>query len=166
MSIQELKAQAESYRMKARGLKTKAAQKKAYDKARELESQVFIELCNQRDQYGKFSFKAIVKHFNPGNEQYMVDTPYGSMWLSPTQDVLSKSWYSGTCCIEYVEGQTIVVDAEIDINHDRLYLYIVPGKVVGGSVNQAQYAELCKQTNLAFFKYPTGMSGFFAKGCL
>jgi len=163
MNIQELKQLAEQARTNARSLKTKKAQQKAYDKAREFEREAFIKLCNERDLYGQFSFKATVKHFRPGSDEYLVETPYGSMWLSPTSDVLSKSWYAHTCCIEYVIGQTIHVEATIDVNHDRLELNIIPGKVSGGTLNTEQYTELCKNDNLAFFKYPIGMTGLFSQ---
>ncbi|GAC1501890.1 MAG: hypothetical protein NVS1B10_06360 [Candidatus Saccharimonadales bacterium] len=158
MSIRELKGQAQQLRAKARSFKTKKAQQKAYKAARELEDQVWIRLCDERDKYGKFSFRATVIHFRPKEDRYLVDTPYGSMWLSPTSDVLSKSWYAHTCCIEYTVGQTITVEAIVDVNSDRLTLEVVPGKVTGGTINETQYSELCQHDNLAFFKYPTGMS--------
>jgi hypothetical protein len=161
MNIQELKDQAAVYRTKAGILKTKEAQRKAYKKAREYEREAFIKLCDERDKYGKFSFRATVSHFMSGSENYLVETPYGSMWFSPTQDVLSKSWYPQTCCIEYTKGQTIYVEGTIKVNSDRLKLEILPGKVSGGVINETQYSELCKNENLAFFKYPTGMSGLF-----
>src|SRR5271166_2248711 len=101
MTIKELKQLAEHFRTFARSLKTTKAQRKAYDKAREFEREAFFKLCDERDLYGEFSFKAVVKSFRPGSENYLVETPYGSMWLSPTADVLSKSWHSHTCCIEY-----------------------------------------------------------------
>ncbi len=161
MTIQELKNQAEQLRTKARSLKTKKAQSKAYDSARELENQAWIKLCDERNKYGKFSFKAVVNHFSAGSENYLVDTPYGHMWLSPTADILSKSWYAHTCCIEYTKGQTVVVEASIDVNSDRLSLEVVPGKVTGGTVNETKYLELCQRDNLAFFKYPAGITGLF-----
>jgi hypothetical protein len=161
MTIAELKQQATQARDKARSLKTKKAQLKAYNLARDFERQAFGKLCDERDKYGKFSFKATVNHFNPKNEHYLVETPYGSMWLSPTADILSKSWYSHTCCIEYTKEQIITVEAQIDANLDRLTLEIIPGKVTGGTVNETQYAELCQRDDLAFFKYPTGMTGLF-----
>ena len=161
MKNEDLKIKAEEYRNKARSLKTKKAQNKAYAMAREIEHEVFIKLCDERDLYGQFSFKATVKSFHPHDEHYLVETPYGSMWLSPTADILSKSWYSHTCCIEYTVGQTIIVNATIDVNIERLSLEIIPGKVTGGTLNIKQYEELCNNENLAFFKYPTGMTGLF-----
>ncbi len=161
MTIQELKDQAEQLRTKARGLKTKKAKSKAYDSAGELESQAWFKLCDERAKYGEFSFKAVISHSRSGDEHFLAETPYGSMWLSPTSDILSKSWYAHTCCIEYTKGQTIVVNAKIEVNNDRLSLEVIPGEISGGSVNETQYSELCKRDNLAFFKYPTGMTGLF-----
>lgn len=163
MTIKDLKAQAETFRTKAQGLKTKKAQSKAYDAAQDLEQQIFIKLRDECVQYGKFSFKATVNHFNSSDEHYLVETPYGLMWLSPTQDILSKSWYSHTCCIEYTKGQVITVEAEIDVNHYRLTLEVITNKVTGGSVNEIQYSGLCQRNDLAFFKYPTGMTGLFSQ---
>ena len=90
---------------KARSLKTKKAQEKAWTRVRELEHSIFIKLCNERDLYGEFSFKGTVKSFSGGDE-FLIETPYGHIWLSPTSDVLSKSWYSHTCCVEYTEALT------------------------------------------------------------
>jgi hypothetical protein len=162
MNIKELKTLAEQYRAKARSLKTKKAQQKAYDKAREFEREAFIKLCDERDLYGQFSFKGTVRSVWSGDDGLVVETPYGTMFLSPANDVLSKSWYAETSCIEYIVGQTVYVEATVEVNHDKLVLNIIPGHITGGTVNETQYAELCQRDNLAFFKYPTGMSGLFA----
>ena len=84
---------------------------------------------------------------------------------SPTSDVVSKSWYGFTCCVNYVKGQEVIVEFEVDVDSDRLVLIAVPRRVFGGTLDEAKYAELCKRDNLAFFKYPgsNGVTGLFAK---
>jgi hypothetical protein len=54
------------------------------------------------------------------------------------------------------------VDIDFELGKDH-NISIVVGKLTGGKVNEEKYQELCKDTKLAFFKYPeSGMSGLFA----
>jgi hypothetical protein len=57
-----------------------------------------------------------------------------------------------------------VIEIDTEVNHDNLFLQVIPKKMHGGRVNEARYAELCKRDNLAFFKYPKsdGVTGLFA----
>lgn len=146
---------------KARNLKTKKAQSKAWDKVRELEHKLFIELCDLRDTYSTFSFKATVISDNKHSmaDDIMVKSPFGTLHLSPTNDVESKSWYPQTCCVEYTNNQTVIVEVTVDVVDLKLQLF--PKQLIGGTLNTSKYEELCKKDDLAFFKYPTGMTGLF-----
>lgn len=162
-TLSEIKEQIKILETEAYKLKTKAARQKRYAKARELRREAWSMLHEQCKNYGTMSVKATVKHFNPRDEHFLVETPYGNMWLSPCSDELTKSWYSHTCCIEYTQGQTIVVEIDTEVNMDGLFLQLIPKHHRGGRVNETQYAELCKRDDLAFFKYPNsnGVTGLF-----
>lgn len=163
-SLNQLKEEIKALKSKGYRLKTTRARRKAFEAARELEREALNILYTAAENVGPQSMRATVKHTNHGDEHFLVDTPYGSMWLSPTADVLSKSWYNHTCCIEYTKGQTITFEFRTEVNHDGLFLEIVLGKVTGGRINEEQYATLCKRDDLAFFKYPNsnGVTGLFA----
>lgn len=164
----QLKEALEVAKSKARSLKTKKAQAKAWAKVREIEHEILFGeggLYEQAKPYAVHSVKGTVRRFYAGCEDVLVDTTeYGSMWVSICSDVLTKSWYPHTSCIEFTEGQEVVLEITIEVNSDRLCLNAVPGHISGGKVNEEQYAELCKNTNLAFFKYPNsnGVTGLFA----
>jgi hypothetical protein len=163
MNLQELKHLIEIERSRAYKLKTKKAQEKAWTKIRDLEREALDILFVKVKRYQKHSIKGIVKHFRAKDEHFLVETIFGSMWLTPTADESSKSWYPSTCCIEYTEGQEIIIEIDTEVNMDKLFLELIPKRTYGGKVNEEQYAELCKRGNLAFFKYPDGhMSGLFA----
>lgn len=163
--LEELKEQIKSETRRAYGLKTKKAQAKAWSRVRNLRLEAFALLRDECSRYGAHSIRATVRRFTPRDDNYMVDTPYGTMWLDPSSDVLSKSWYAGTCCIEYDKGQQITLEVTFEVDHQALCIYVVPGHVTGGRVNQEQYAELDKRTDLAFFKHSTGgMTGLFSSG--
>lgn len=161
--VSELRDEAKALRTKGYSFKTKKARMRAFEQASEIEREAWTLLHDQLRTFGPHSVKATVKHFRPRDEHFLVETPYGSMWCSPTGDELTKSWYPHTCCIEYTEGQEIILEINPEVNHDGLFISLVPGRMYGGRVNETQYAELCQQNNLAFFKYPNGsMSGLFA----
>lgn len=163
MNIQDLKMQIEAERSRGYKLKTKKAKEKSWAKVRELKREALNILFEDVKQYEKHSIKGIVKRFHARDDHFLVETSYGSMWLSPTGDENSKSWYASTCCIEYVEGQEIIIEIDTEVNTEKLFLQLIPKRTYGGKVNEEQYAELCKRGNLAFFKYPDGhMSGLFA----
>lgn len=163
MNLIELKALIKSESTRAYNLKTKKAREKAWDKVRSLERQALDILYAQRAKYSTQSMKCTVSHFTEGSDNFLVESPYGSLWLSPTSDAVSKSWYGHTCCVQYTKGQTIVVEFEIDVSTDGLFLEILPKRIHGGTLNASKYVELCQRGNLAFFKSPNGhMSGLFA----
>jgi hypothetical protein len=122
-------------------------------------------LYSKANKYAKFSIKGtvLVDNQHVMASDIMVETIYGTLNVSPCNDVLSKSWYNETCCVEYTKGHEIVIQCDIQVDTDYLNLIIVPKKVQGGTLNVKQYEELCKKPNLAFFKYSNGhMSGLFA----
>jgi hypothetical protein len=163
-SLNTLKEQIAAVRTKARSLKTKAAQQKQYTKARELEHQALMLLFAARDSYAVHSVKGTVRWSHAGQDNFAVSTPYGTLHPSPTSDVLSKSWYGQTCCVEYTEGQQVILEIKVDVDMERLCLEVIPSRVIGGTLNATQYAELDKRTDLAFFKHSnsTGVTGLFA----
>lgn len=151
-------------REKAKLFKTKKAQTKAWAVVREIEHEILTILYAQRDAFAVHSVKATVCWFHAGDDHIALNTPYGSLYGSPTSDIVSKSWYGSTCCVEYTKGQNVVVEIDVDVDSERLCLMVIPKRIYGGTLNEVQYAELCKRTNLAFFKYPTGgMTGLFAQ---
>lgn len=163
MTFQELKQAIRAESIRARGLKTKKAQQRAWDKVRSLEREVLGMLYEARSKYAPYSIKATVQYFHDGDDHILTRTADGeSCWISPTSDEVSKSWYGSTCCVSYSKGQDVVIEIEVDVDSDRLCLIHVPRRVRGGTLNEAKYAELCKRTDLAFFKYPSGMSGLFS----
>lgn len=159
----QLKEQIKAARSRAYSLKTKKAQTKAWAAVRELEREALTLLYAARDRYATQSIKGTVVRFTDSDDHVCVTTALGTMWISPTSDAVSKSWYGQTCCVQYSNGQEIIIEIETDVNSDRLFLELIPRRVFGGTLNEAKYTELCKRTNLAFFKYPNGhMSGLFA----
>jgi len=158
----DLRTQLEAAQKRAYSLKTKKAQTKAFLVVRELRDQILNGLYEQSNKYAKHSVKATVRVAYSGDDS-LFDTEYGSFWISPANDELTKSWYEHTSCIEYTEGQSVVIEFDVEVDSDRLCIYRIPKRVYGGRVNEAQYAELCKRDDLAFFKYPnsTGVTGLF-----
>lgn len=161
LKIQIKEAEARAYK-----LKTKKAQTKAWNKIKELSRELWLLLCEERNKYAEHSVKGtvIVDNSHCMSEYIMVKTAeYGILHVSPSNDILSKSWYPSMCCVEYAEGQQVIVECDIDFDRngaDRLCVY--PKRVHGGVLNESKYAELCQRDDLAFFKYPDGrMSGLF-----
>lgn len=142
-------------------LKTKTAKSKCKDKIDILKRDVNEILYNELNKYGPCSVKGKVLWVDSDGSMY-IETVYGKLYSYVCSDVLSKSWYNNTCCIEYIVGQEVIVNLDFELGKDYT-INIVVGKLVGGKVNEERYQELCKDTKLAFFKYPErGMSGLFA----
>ncbi len=163
--LSELKDLIKAESSRAYKLKTRRAKQRAWDKVKALRREALDTILYPMSvKHGPQSIKATVRTFHAGDEHFLIDTPYGSMWVSPASDVATKSWYPHTCCIEYTVGQEVVVEIEYEVNYDGLFLQILPGHIYGGRVNETQYAELCKRDDLAFFKYPnsSGVTGLFA----
>ena len=167
MSTVKLREDLKAAKDRAYSLKTKKAKEKAWTKVREIKRQILIGLYAEREQFAVFSVKGtvVVDNSHCMAEHIGIETSYGLFWVSPANDILSKSWYASTCCVEYQEGQQVIVELEADVNSERLGLFLYPKRVYGGTLNETKYAELCKRDNLAFFKYPElkgGMTGLFA----
>jgi hypothetical protein len=162
MTLQDLKLDIEEQSTRFYNLKTKKGKEKARDAIRDLEMEALTILDEQCSKYATFSIKGTVVHFTAGDEYVCVKTKeFGTIWIDPTSDELSKSWYASTCCVEYIEGREIIIEIDTEVNMDTLCLNIIPKRTYGGTINENQYLELCKEKNLAFFKYPAGMSGLF-----
>jgi len=162
--VSKLREEAKALRIKGYNLRTKKAKQKAFDEASKIKREALELLYVQLETFSSHSIKATVKDFTPKSEYFLVETPYGLMWLSPTNDVFSKSWYATTCCIEYAVGQEIIVEIKPEVNQEGLFIELLPVRIYGGQVNEIQYAELDKRTNLAFFKHSSGgMTGLFSK---
>ena len=157
-SLNEIRAQIETETSRAYHLKTKPAKLKAYDKIRALRAEALEILYHQAAKFGPQAMRCVVKTFNKYDERFLVDTPHGLMWLSPTSDVVSKSWYEHTCCVKYTIGQEIILDFTTEVNDDKLRLEIITGQITGGVIDEAQFAEMDKRDDLAFFKH-TGSDG-------
>jgi hypothetical protein len=158
----ELREKLKLAKIKALKLKTKRAQNKAWELVRELRRELFLKVSADCSMYQTSAIKGTVLHFSPYSEHFLVSTVFGNMWLSPTADVLTKSWYSHTCCVEYTVGQKIVIEIEHEVKGDDSFICVVPTTIHGGTVNESQYSELCQRDDLAFFKYPDGhMTGLF-----
>ena len=165
-TLTEIKAQIEIETKKTYKFKTKKARQKGWDRVKALRREALDNILYPAVKlHGPSSIKAIVRTFHSGDDHFLVETPYGNMWVSPVADVLTKSWYPHTCCIEYSVGQEIIIEIKTEVNHDELFLEIIPGKMYGGRVNETQYAELDKRTDLAFFKHSDsdGVTGLFAQ---
>jgi hypothetical protein len=167
--MKQLKEQLKAAKDRAYSLKTKKAQRKAWDRVRDIEREILFGsggLFEQANVYATHSVKGVVKRFYAGCSDVLIETKeYGNLWVNIANDVEAKSWYDHTCCIEYTEGQTVIVECTIEVDSDRLCLYVQAGHVTGGRVNETQYAELCKRDDLAFFKYPNlnGVTGLFSQ---
>lgn len=160
MNLTELQEQIILTKTKLYNLKTKKAINKARNTLNKLENEAMDILYNASKAYNEFSIKGTVIYSD--YEEAYVNTVYGRLNVSLTCDVNSKSWYPQTCCISYNDGQSVIVECRAEVDTDRLKLIIVPKRVYGGTVDESRYQDLCKQDNLAFFKYPNGtMSGLF-----
>lgn len=164
-TFNELKEAIELEKSRFYSLKTKKAKEKSRQRIRDLRTKALLEhLYPARDAYATHSVRGtVIDSTGRGDEIAMKTEEYGLLWISPCNDILSKSWYPNTCCVEYSRGQSVVIECDIDVDSDRLCLIVVPKRIYGGTLNEERYNELCKQDNLAFFKYPDGhMSGLFA----
>jgi hypothetical protein len=142
---------------KAYSFKTKAARSKAWDKVQELVDLSYDEVKPIAESYNGQVAEFTVTHvFTDSIQCY--NEKLGSYNVSKCNDILSKSWYPETSCIDYTKGQVISVTLFAEVTKHFKHEYQVVGitltKVVGGVVNESKYAELCKNENLAFFKYP------------
>lgn len=166
MLICDIKNQIKQLENEIRSLKTKSAQAKRRDKIRELKNKAIDQLHEQAKSYATHTIKGVVSYVDSYVDSYQTfltaKTSYYDLTLYPCNDELSKSWYVETCCVEYSKGQSITIEVDVEVDYDNLNLTLRPKTIRGGKLNEAKYAQLCDQSNLAFFKYPTGMSGLFS----
>src|SRR5271154_1152614 len=111
--MKAIKEQIKAAEQRARSLKTKSAQTKAWKVVHELKHELFMLLAEERNKYATHSVKGTVIGDNSHcmSDYIMVKTEaYGILHASPTSDVLSKSWYAHTCCVEYSQGQEVILE--------------------------------------------------------
>lgn len=155
--MNELLKQIQSAKDRARAFKSKSAQTKAWNKVYAFEHEAFDLLYAACDKYALYSIRGTVQHFHDGEQNVFVKLDDGTtIWICPTNDVVSKSWYANTCCVSYKSGQNIIVEFEVNVDNDRLCLYQIPKRVYGGTLNEIKFRELDRRTDLAFFKHSTG----------
>jgi hypothetical protein len=162
--MDQLKSKLEAATERAHSLKTKKAQTKAWNVVREIRHEILMLLYAARDTYAPYSMQGTVRWFHAGDDHVCIRlSDNSSTYANPMSDAVSKSWYGHTCCVEYTAGQAVVVEFEVDVDSDRLCLVRIPKRIYGGTLNEAQFAELDKRTDLAFFKHSSGgMTGLFA----
>jgi hypothetical protein len=163
MNIQELKMKRDELEKRARSLKTKSAQLKAWDKVREVNRELYNAFSDMAEKYQGKEVVAEVVHSRDSSDSLAHIIGLGvDVWFSPTSDVKSKSWYNETSCITYEKGQKIKAKLRVDVSSEGLTFILT--QVRGGKVDQVRYRELSKNKNLAFFKYPKakGVTGLFA----
>jgi hypothetical protein len=74
--VSELREKAQALRSEAYRLKTKKAQMKRYEQARAVEREAIDLLYAQLETFGPHTVKATVKTFHPGDDNFLVETPY------------------------------------------------------------------------------------------
>jgi hypothetical protein len=145
---------------KAIKLKTKKAKEKVWDKIRELESAYLNELYIQAEQYRGLEASGTVLWCD--GDSLCIDTiEYGKFFTDPSNAFESKSLYSNTCCVTFEKGDKVSFKIGVGRITVRGGIELVAFEIKGGKFDAKQYAKLCKNPNLAFFRYPTGMTGLF-----
>ena len=162
-SISELKEDYTELKKKLYSLKTKKAIEKCRAEMDDIRHGAWLQVVEQCKNYTNCMVKCSVRYFGKRDGELILDTPYGKVFTNACNDVLSKSWYGHTCCVEYAVDQ--VVYMELDFKAGDFNIEVVAGKVTGGILNTAKYNELCNDGNkYAFFKYPDadGVTGLLA----
>ena len=161
--IQAIKEQIKSLELEAYKLKTKQAKLKRYESIKALRNQAIHLLHDEVKAFATHTVKGMVESVGYSQDYLYASTPYGKIMLYQCNDELSKSWYVETCCIEYSKGQEITIEIDIEVNYESLSLNLITKTIRGGQLNESKYSSLCENSNLAFFQYPSGMSGLFSK---
>jgi len=156
--IQELQKMRKEVTSKIYTLKSKKSQKKQRDILRDITIELDAALLEGITPYLKQRHEATVLM---DGADVIAKSEFGTINLHATNDVLSKSWYESTCCIEFKKGDVVTFEITcLTIIEGRVHW--IPGKIEGGHLDHQKYKELCKQDNLAFFKKPDGyMTGLF-----
>lgn len=158
MNFESLKIKRQELVDRARSLKTKKAQSRAWRLVSDIEREMHDLVQSHAELVDGTTITGEVR---TSGYEVMVRTAIGNIMVYGCNDVLSKSWYSETCCVSYERGQQI--EGEVFVTEVSWRGYSIGLKnVKGGSFDDARYLELSQNPNLAFFKYPTGMSGLFS----
>ena len=147
---------------RAHSLKTKPAQRKAWSKVREIEDQL-EELC--RESMAQHEGRRFTGRVMYSGTEVLVETQFGTMQANACNDVQSKSWYASTCCVSFERDQTIEFTLK-HVEYSWRGFSAMLADIVGGKFDAEEYSRLSSKPGLAFFKYPTGMSGLFAQGAV
>jgi hypothetical protein len=148
---------------RAYSLKTKKARITAFEKVREVRRSLHNEYAELAEQYDGKEVIATVNWSRPDGDGYVtVEGIDRSIPFYSCNDVKAKSWYSEFACITYEKGQKIKAVLKTSVSSDGITFSL--SKIRGGKIDHAEYKELCKNKNRAFFKYPKakGVTGLFA----
>lgn len=142
-------------------LKTKKAIANCRELIADLERCLYGWVTQELDRYGNMSVIAMATH--DSSDSVLVKTPIGNVWLDACNDIESKSWYNHTSCISYKEGDIVKIEMAPEVCEKTWRVVYRTVKHNGGTLDLEKYDRLCKDDKLAFFKYPTGMSGLFVQ---
>ncbi len=162
--LQTLKTDYKTLCTKMATVKTQRSLNKVLDQKRCVSIQIrdiLFEQCEELNkEYADLSITGVVKHVwdNCIVVELTVAGQKTTVMASKCNDVLSKSWYDETCCIDYTKGQNVTVKLNFEVTEHHISIAVK--SINGGKVNQEKYEELCKNKHLAFFKYPE--SDFFS----
>jgi hypothetical protein len=156
--IQELRDQLKEAQTKYRALKTKKAKLKQQDVINRVYHELDAALIEGITPYLNTRHKGTIIS---GGVEALAQTEFGLVPVYACNDKLSKSWYPSTCCVSYKTGDEITFEIKHpSVDNGRLTWFAA--EVEGGTFDQEQYDNFCKQDNLAFFKKPDGsMTGLF-----
>ncbi len=157
--MQSLMAERSKLIARAHSLKTKAAQRKAWDKVREVEER--LEDLHET-AWTKLVGTRIQGTAIMSGTSVLVETSIGTFEVNACNDALSKSWYNETCCVSYEAGQTVEFEIMVT-GYTWRGAEVMAKNVTGGTFDLSRYEELASKPGLAFFKYPTGMTGLFSQ---
>lgn len=164
MNFQAIKFAIKTESIRLYSLKTKPAIAKSRAKIVALKVQAADLLDKQVEAINGAIVKGKVTLVDSRDGDLWIDTEeFGRVYANITGSVDSKSWYATTCCVEFERGMEVEFVLKASVNFDKSCIDLVAGSIKGGRFNAERYAELSKQDNLAFFKYPDGMSGLFSQ---
>lgn len=166
-TLEQIKQEIQS--LESKNFKTKKARENNWSKIRSLKHEAYPILEKIRNELqSQYSEK-----------QELTITHVGSNWscarnedlmgeINPANDVNSASWYTETCCIEYIKGQKIKANVVFEIDLDQFKIEYFFENIEGGILNREKYIALKDgDRKLAFFKYnlldgDNSISGLFA----
>lgn len=161
-----LRTEIEALEKRARSLKTKKAQIKAWDAVHRVRHQLCGEYHELAEIFEGKETTCTILWFRPDDGDGMAKVDLGdqskTIYFHACNDVKAKSWYAESSCITYESGQVVKAILKVRASSDGLDFSI--GQIRGGKVDEVKYKELCKNKNRPFFKYPKakGVTGLFA----